>query len=100
MGNPDRLLPTIELPERVSASLAWVYWIAETPLYVSSEYSRELADFICFAGEGLVTVRPFVVFVFWSGLAFVFVLSTSLAIIAGRERVQIGRPDLEQPIER
>jgi hypothetical protein len=98
MGNPDRLLPTIELPEGVCAALAWVYWIAETPLYVISEYSHELADVICFAGEGLVIVRPFVVFVFWSGFAAVFALSMFSGLLARNETTRKKRPDSEDPI--
>ena len=87
MGTPDLLLPTIDLPLDIQVPLSWLYWFAETPLYVTSEYSDEFADFICFAGEGAVTVRPFVVFVFWLGFTVTFFLSITSPFVTRRQRV-------------
>jgi hypothetical protein len=86
MGPTDRLLPTVALPHVIEVSLAWVYWVAETPVYCISEYSHEFADVILFAGEGIATVRPFIVFVFWLGVAIVFALSVGTSRCADWRR--------------
>ncbi len=79
MGIPGLPSPTVDLPQMIYHYLGWIYWLAETPLYVVSGFSDELRQVIWHAGEGLVLVRPFVVFIFWFGVGLTFSLSAALA---------------------
>jgi hypothetical protein len=92
MGATDRLLPTISLPSVIRTPLSAFYFVAETPLYFVAEYSYHLADVITFAGEGVVTVRPYVVFVFWLGLAVAFGLSIGTSLVARWRSEDFGHP--------
>jgi hypothetical protein len=92
MGATDRLLPTISLPSVISTPLSAFYFVAETPLHCVSEYSYRFAEVITFAGEGVVTVRPYVVFVFWMGLALAFGLSIGTSLVACWRSGGFGHP--------
>jgi len=91
----DRLLPTLTLPEAFQALLSVLYSIAETPFRIVFPNGNDLEEFIYFQGEGLVTVRPFVVFLFWLGLCLAFGMSIATSLWKRRRAVAYPRIDLQ-----
>jgi len=76
----ERALPIVPLEELgcigilVSIPLKILYAVAELPFHFIAFLHDDFDAVICFAGEGVVTVRPFVVFAFWGGIAIVLAL--------------------------
>jgi hypothetical protein len=72
-----RALPTVPLEEfgcigvLVSIPLKISYAVAELPFHFIAFFHHELDHVISFPGDGVMTVRPFVVFAFWGGIAIV-----------------------------
>lgn len=90
MGPHEQILPTIQLPNTIHNLLFWPYWAAETPLYILAEYSDACNEVICFAGEGLMTVRPFVVFVYWLGIGLAIVSPAAASLVRLRRRGDVS----------
>jgi hypothetical protein len=87
VGIGDHLLPTVKLPETVYAPLSVLYTVAEAPFRVEFPNGNDLEEFIYFQGEGLVTVRPFVVFLLWLGLCLAFGMSIAKSLWKRRRAV-------------
>jgi hypothetical protein len=51
--------------------LVVLYQCFEVPLHFLAATSEDASTFIYFAGEGVETIRPFVVFAFWMNVALV-----------------------------
>jgi hypothetical protein len=82
-------LPTITLPSVLESPLSALYFVAETPLHLVAESNSEFWG-VVFFDSGVGIMRPFVVFVFWLGIALVFGLSAGASLFADRRR---GRSD-------
>jgi len=93
VGIGDRLLPTVSLPEALQTPFSVLYDIAETPFRIVFPNGNDLEEFIYFQGEGLVTVRPFVVFLFWLGLCLAFGMSITTSFLNRRRATAPARID-------
>ena len=78
-------LPSISLPSVLEVPLSWIYFVAETPLYLVAEYNYRFREDIFF-NSPLGIMRRFAFFVFWLGFALVFGLSIGSSWYAKRRR--------------
>jgi hypothetical protein len=60
-------LPTFAVPQLLHEPLSRAYGIAQFPVQRATRVHSEISEFVYFADSG--TVRPFVVFIFWLGIA-------------------------------
>jgi len=83
LGQTPRELPVLELPKTLIRPLTAIYYVAETPVYCLGEINRDFSDLVYFRG-GMVTVRPFAVFLFWISFAIMIALSMAFSLSADR----------------
>ena len=75
MPGTDIFPPRLELLSRDSVPLGrQIYSVMEFPLHLVGGIPP-LGDLVFFQGEGVVTVRPFMIFVFWflMGATFIWI---------------------------
>jgi hypothetical protein len=99
MGTSPQSLPTVSIPSVIRPPLAALYALAQGPLNCVPADGNEFSQVIFFAGEGVATVRPFIVFIFWLGFALTFSLSIGYSLLANWLRRKAQRGDRNGPIQ-
>jgi hypothetical protein len=90
LGEPPELL----LPLLMCFNL--IYAVAEFPVHLLGECVRPWGSYVFFAGEGVVTTRPFAVWMFWLQMAATGVLAIVASQIEKRRSRSRNRLGLAQ----
>lgn len=92
--NTDIELPRLDLISRHSfpgANLLYLFLAA--PLHVLGYTVPGVADWVFFGGEGIVTVRPFMIFVFWFVVGVALLLRACYLAADGLRSTRIEQED-------